>query len=69
VFAAIGAGIGAVLARGERPDLSVILSAPVLLPLLALAALSLLPVAWRALKGRDAKGPDAKRPDVRGRDA
>lgn len=54
VFASIGAGVGAVLMRGERPDLSVILSAPVLLPLLGLAALALLPVGWRAWKGRDA---------------
>jgi uncharacterized membrane protein YdjX (TVP38/TMEM64 family) len=54
VFAFVGAGVGTVLMRGERPDLSVILSAPVLLPLLALAALSLLPVGWRAWKGRDA---------------
>jgi uncharacterized membrane protein YdjX (TVP38/TMEM64 family) len=47
VIASIGAGIGGVLARGERPDLSLLLSWPVLGPLLALAMLSLTPVIWR----------------------
>ncbi len=47
VIASIGAGVGGVLARGERPDLSLLLSWPVLGPLLALAMLSLTPVIWR----------------------
>jgi uncharacterized membrane protein YdjX (TVP38/TMEM64 family) len=47
VFASIGAGIGSVLAAGGRPDLSLIFSLPVLGPLLALAALALLPLALR----------------------
>jgi uncharacterized membrane protein YdjX (TVP38/TMEM64 family) len=50
VFASIGAGVGTVLATGGRPDLSIILSWPVLGPLLGLAALSLLPIAWRRWK-------------------
>jgi uncharacterized membrane protein YdjX (TVP38/TMEM64 family) len=54
IFAGVGSGIGSVLARGERPDLMVVLSPPVLLPLLGLAALSLLPVAWQAWRGRNA---------------
>ncbi|MBI1245205.1 MAG: TVP38/TMEM64 family protein [Alphaproteobacteria bacterium] len=52
VFASVGAGLGSVFERGERPDLGILLSPPVLLPLLALAALSLLPV----FLGRRAKG-------------
>ena len=52
VFAAIGAGIGHVLDAGGTPDLSIIVSAPVLLPLLALAALSLLPPLWKRWKSR-----------------
>ena len=52
VFAGIGAGLGGVLAAGGQPDLSVIWSPPVLLPLLGLAALSLLPVAWRYWRQR-----------------
>lgn len=47
VYASVGAGIGDVLAAGGRPDLSVILSPPVLLPLLGLAALAVLPQGWR----------------------
>ncbi len=54
VFASIGAGLGSVVAAGERPNLAVIFSAPVLLPLLGLAALSLAPVAWRQWRRRDA---------------
>jgi uncharacterized membrane protein YdjX (TVP38/TMEM64 family) len=50
VFASVGAGLGAVFDRGERPDLSIILSPPVLLPLLALAALALVPVIWNRFK-------------------
>lgn len=53
VFAGIGAGLGEILAAGGRPDLSVILSPPVLLPLLGLAGLSLLGAWWRKRK-RDA---------------
>ena len=54
VFASIGAGLGAVLAEGRQPDLSVILRPAVLLPLIGLALLSLLPVAWRRWKERHA---------------
>jgi uncharacterized membrane protein YdjX (TVP38/TMEM64 family) len=50
VFASVGAGLGAVFDRGELPDLSIILAPPVLLPLLALAALSLVPVVWKRFK-------------------
>jgi uncharacterized membrane protein YdjX (TVP38/TMEM64 family) len=53
VFASIGAGVRDVLAAGNRPDLALILSPPVLAPMLALALLSLLPVAWRKWKRRD----------------
>jgi uncharacterized membrane protein YdjX (TVP38/TMEM64 family) len=54
IFASIGAGIGGVLEAGRTPDLSIILSPPVLLPLLGLALLSLLPVAWRHWRGENA---------------
>jgi uncharacterized membrane protein YdjX (TVP38/TMEM64 family) len=50
VYASIGAGLGDVLSTGGRPDLSVVFSPRVLGPLLGLAALSLLPVAWRRWK-------------------
>lgn len=47
VFAGIGAGLGGVLEAGGRPDLAVIFSPGILLPMLGLAALSLLGVWWR----------------------
>lgn len=50
VFASIGAGLGDVVASGGTPDLSVILSPRVLLPLAGLALLSLLPIGWRRWK-------------------
>lgn len=53
VFASLGDGLGAVLARGQRPDLTIVFSPRVLGPLLALAALSLLPVIWRHWRRRN----------------
>lgn len=44
VFTSVGAGLGEVFAKGGTPDLSVIFSPSILLPLLGLAALSALPV-------------------------
>jgi uncharacterized membrane protein YdjX (TVP38/TMEM64 family) len=54
VYASIGTGIGEVLAAGGKPDLRVVFSPHILGPLIALAALSLLPVAWRHWKRSDA---------------
>lgn len=51
VYASVGAGLGAVFDRGGEPDLGLILEPRVLLPLLGLAALALVPVAWRRRKG------------------
>lgn len=50
VFTSIGAGLGEVFARGEKPDLSIIFTAPVLLPLLGLAALSALPIVLKSFR-------------------
>jgi len=47
VLAWVGTGVGDVLASGRSPDLGLLFSARILGPLAALAALSLLPVAWR----------------------
>jgi uncharacterized membrane protein YdjX (TVP38/TMEM64 family) len=47
VYAGIGAGLGQVFEAGGRPDLSVVFSPGILLPLLGLAALSLLGAWWR----------------------
>jgi uncharacterized membrane protein YdjX (TVP38/TMEM64 family) len=52
VFTAIGAGLGEVFAKGEVPDLGVIFSPPVLLPLLGLAILAALPIIVKTLQRR-----------------
>lgn len=44
VYTSVGAGLGEVFARGERPDLSIIFAPHVLGPILGLAALSVLPI-------------------------
>jgi uncharacterized membrane protein YdjX (TVP38/TMEM64 family) len=47
VLSSIGAGVGTILAEGRTPDLSVLFSPRILLPLLGLAVLSLLSVFLR----------------------
>jgi uncharacterized membrane protein YdjX (TVP38/TMEM64 family) len=51
VFTSVGSGLGEVFARGEAPDLGIIFTPPVLLPLLGLAVLAALPMLLRAVKG------------------
>jgi uncharacterized membrane protein YdjX (TVP38/TMEM64 family) len=54
VFVSLGAGLGDALATGERPDLGIVFTPRVLLPLLALAVLALVPVGWRRWRARHA---------------
>lgn len=51
VFTSVGAGLGEVFAQGKAPDLGVIFTTPVLLPLLGLVLLAALPMLLRAAKG------------------
>jgi uncharacterized membrane protein YdjX (TVP38/TMEM64 family) len=51
VFTSVGAGLGEVFAQGAAPDIRVIFTPPVLLPLLGLAALAALPMLLRAVRG------------------
>jgi uncharacterized membrane protein YdjX (TVP38/TMEM64 family) len=51
VLSSIGAGVGGILAEGHTPDLSVLFEPRILLPLLGLAALSLLPILVRKRAG------------------
>lgn len=51
VYASIGAGFGMLFEHGEVPNLGVIFEWRILLPLLGLAALSLLPIVYTRLKG------------------
>lgn len=55
VYASVGAGLDAVIARSGTPDLGVVFQPEVLLPLLALALLSLAPIAWKRFKLRSGK--------------
>lgn len=55
VYASVGNGLGAVLDAGATPDLGIIVTPAVLLPILGLAVLALIPVVWKRLKG--AGGP------------
>ena len=52
IYSGIGAGIGAVIARGETPDLGVIFEPKVLLPLVALGLLSLGTTLYQRRKGK-----------------
>lgn len=50
VYTSVGSGLGAIFERGETPDLGIIFSPSVLLPLLGLAALAALPAVVRAFR-------------------
>lgn len=55
VFASVGTGLGAILARGATPDGSALLQPGVILPIIGLALLALLPVLLKRLR-RGASG-------------
>lgn len=55
IYSGIGAGIGELLARGETPDLGVIFSPKVLLPLVALGLLTLATTVFQRLRARSGK--------------
>ena len=52
VYASLGNGLGVILDEGGEPDLGIVFRTDVLLPLLALAVLALLPVAYKKFKAR-----------------
>lgn len=56
VYASVGAGLGAVFAAGEAPDLGLIFEPRVLGPLLGLAALSALPILVKQIRRRRTRG-------------
>jgi uncharacterized membrane protein YdjX (TVP38/TMEM64 family) len=53
-ISSIGAGVGEVLASGGTPDFSVLFAPRLVLPLIALAMLSLLPMVWRRARAANA---------------
>jgi len=52
IFAGLGAGLGAAIHGRERLDASLIARPGVILPLTALALMSLAPALWRLWRGR-----------------
>lgn len=52
VYASIGSGIGYIIEQGRTPDLSVLSSPEILLPLAALGLLALVPIAYKKIKGK-----------------
>ncbi len=54
VLSSIGSGVGGILAKGGTPDLSVLFTPRILLPLIGLAVLSMLPVLIRRRPGAHA---------------
>lgn len=50
VYTWVGAGLGEVFDRGETPNLGIIFEPAILFPILALAALSLMPVALKLMR-------------------
>ena len=52
VYASVGNGLGVVLDQGEAPDLGIIFTPSILLPLLGLGLLSLVPILVKRLRGR-----------------
>lgn len=49
VYSSVGNGLGAVFEAGGRPDLSIIFTPAILLPIIGLAVLALLPIAYKAI--------------------
>lgn len=47
VYASVGSGLGQILNQGRKPDLDILFTPNILIPILALAALSLVPVGYR----------------------
>ena len=52
VYSSVGAGLGAILERGEKPDLALVTRPEILGPLLGLAALALLPALYKRWKAK-----------------
>jgi len=56
VFASVGNGLGAVIDAGQDPDLGIIFKPEILGPLIALALISLLPIAYKKYQARKKAG-------------
>ena len=54
VYASLGNGLGAILDAGGHPDLKIIFSPEILIPIVGIAILALLPVIYKKIKARKA---------------
>ena len=54
VYTWVGAGLGAVFARGETPDLGIVFEPHIIGPILGLAVLALLPIVIKRVRGAKA---------------
>lgn len=54
VYTWVGAGLGAVFARGETPDLGIVFEPHIIGPILGLAVLALLPIVLKRVRGAKA---------------
>ncbi len=52
VYASVGAGLGAVFDAGGSPNLGIIFQPEIIMPIVGLALLSLLPIAYKKIKAR-----------------
>lgn len=52
VYASVGNGLGAVFDAGQTPDLGLLLTPPILLPICGLVVLALIPVAYKRWRNR-----------------
>jgi uncharacterized membrane protein YdjX (TVP38/TMEM64 family) len=52
VYASVGSGVGAIFDAGEKPNLGILFTAPVLLPIIGLSVLALVPVVYKRLRKR-----------------
>lgn len=52
VYASVGNGLGVVFETGGRPDLGIIFKPEIILPIIGLAVLAMLPVAYKKIKAR-----------------
>lgn len=52
VYVLVGNGLGHVFDTGKTPNLGIIFSPPILIPLIALALLSLVPIIYQRFKGK-----------------
>lgn len=60
VYASVGSGLGVVFEQGGVPDLGIIFKPEVLLPILGLAALSLIPVVYKRVRRKPAAELEGK---------